>query len=92
MLFDAESVAWLSWSWGFLIRRALSSTCLLPQPYCIIRDHVGGVWPPFLQEVGTERTAGRLSPAYLILLPSSAGSLSEAESSWETSPALDGAQ
>ena len=86
MMFDAESMAWLSWSWGFLIQRALNSTCPPPRPYCIIRNHVGGVWPPSLQEVGTEPTAGRLSPAYLILLPSSTGSLSEAESSWETSP------
>ena len=91
MLFDAESVAWLGWSWGFLIRRVLNSACLPPGHYCIIRNHVAGVCPPPLQEVGTELSAGRLSPAYLILLPSSTGSLSEAEFLGDQPP-LDGAQ
>lgn len=91
MLFDAKSVSWLSWSWGFLIRRVLNSTCLPPGHYCIVRNHVAEVCPPSLQEVGTELSAGRLSPAYLILLPSSTGSLSEAEFLGDQ-PRLDGAQ
>ena len=91
MLFNAESVAWLGWSWGFLIRRVLNSACLPPGHYCIIRNHVAGVCPPPLQEVGTELSAGRLSSAYLILLPSSTGSLSEAEFLGDQPPS-DGAQ